>query len=178
MNSSDRRPIALVGLMGAGKSAVARLLGQRLGARVIDLDLELEAEEGASISEIFTTRGEPEFRRREAALLARAIESGAGVLACGGGVVLGAGSTAQLRDRCRTVWLEVTPSCAAIRAGRDGAIRPLLEGGPAQARLQALLAERAPLYRGVASHRVATDDRTVEQVADAVIEALAAEPRS
>jgi shikimate kinase len=177
-SSLDSRPIALVGLMGAGKSVVASLIGERLGARVVDLDRWLEAEEGSTVAEYFAARGEPEFRRREAELLGLAIDSGAGVLACGGGVVLDAGSRARLTADCRSVWLQVSPARAAARAVRDGNTRPLLGAGAAEPRLATLLLERAPLYREVAALEVATDDKTPAEVAEAVIAALASEARS
>ncbi|HEY6867428.1 MAG TPA: shikimate kinase, partial [Candidatus Eisenbacteria bacterium] len=70
-------PIALVGLMGAGKSEVARRLGERLGVAVADLDSMLEAEQGCTIAELFQRDGEPAFRRREIRLLEQALAAGA-----------------------------------------------------------------------------------------------------
>src|SRR2546428_7633249 len=95
--SRDREPpIALIGIMGAGKSAVARLLGERLGTVVADLDAMIEAEEGSSVAELFERAGEGYFRARESELLARALSAGARVLACGGGVVLDPARRAML----------------------------------------------------------------------------------
>jgi shikimate kinase len=174
------RPIALVGIMGAGKSAVARVLGERLGTLVADLDAMIEAEEGASVAELFERAGEAYFRRRESELLARALNAGARVVACGGGVVLDPARRATLRDRCRVVWLEASPAEAARRVGAGAAGRPLLEGGEPATRLAALLAERGPLYAEVAHARVPTDGLTPEQVADRVLDAVgrASEPRA
>ena len=175
---TDRRPIALVGLMGAGKSVVARALGERLGAAVADLDGMIEAVEGCSVAELFERAGEAWFRRREGELLEQALRSGVRVIACGGGVVLDPARRRTLRERCRVVWLEVEPAEAARRVGAGGGdparARPLLAGAPAGARLAQLLAERAPLYAEVAAVRVPTGGRTPEQVADAVLAALAA----
>src|SRR5215470_7379457 len=111
----DRRPIALIGLMGAGKSSVARVLGERLGVGVADLDVMIEAVEGCSVAELFERAGEGWFRRRESELLAEAIRSGVKVVACGGGVVLDPERRRLLRERCRVVWLEATPETAAAR---------------------------------------------------------------
>ena len=165
--------------MGAGKSATARALGERLGTLVADLDAMIEAEEGASVAELFERAGEAYFRRRESELLERALSAGARVVACGGGVVLDPTRRATLRDRCRVVWLEVTPAEAARRVGA-GASRPLLLGGDPAARLEALLAERAPLYAEVAHARVPTDGLTPGQVAARVLEVAGrdAEPRA
>jgi shikimate kinase len=168
------RPIALIGLMGAGKSAVARILGERLGTAVADLDAMLEAEEGLSIAELFARSGEAWFRRRESELLERAIAAGALVLACGGGVVLDPRHREALRARCHVVWLEVTPTEAARRVKSDGDTRPLLRGADEVAELERLLAARATLYAEAASLRIATDGRTEAQVAGAVIDAVRA----
>lgn len=165
--------------MGAGKSAAARALGERLGTLVADLDAMIEAEEGASVAELFERAGEAYFRRREGELLERALNAGARVVACGGGVVLDPARRATLRDRCRVVWLEVTPAEAARRVGA-GAGRPLLSGGDPAARLAALLAERAPLYAEVAHARIPTDGLTPAEVAARVLEVAGrpAEPRA
>ena len=177
MSNPDARPIALIGLMGAGKSSVARVLGERLGAGVADLDGMIEAVEGCSVTELFERAGEAWFRRREGELLDEALRSGVRVVACGGGVVLDPTRRRLLRERCRVVWLEVSSDVAAMRVASAGAdparTRPLLAGAPPRERLERLLAERSPLYAEAAHVRVATDGRTPEEVADAVLEALA-----
>src|SRR5881409_531040 len=132
------RPLALVGLMGAGKSAVTRILGERLGVTVADLDAFIEAEEGCPIAELFEREGEGYFRRREGEVLRQVLEAGARVIACGGGVVLDPAHRAVLRDRCRVVWLEVSAAEAAHRVG-DADGRPLLAGAAPVPRLTALL---------------------------------------
>jgi shikimate kinase len=158
--------------MGSGKSTVARILGQRLCVPVADLDALLEALESMTIPEFFRRSGEAAFRRHEGEALERALASGAGVLACGGGVVLDPAHRAMLRRLCRTVWLEVAPDEAERRVRSEGPTRPLIEGGGARGLLQTLLAERAPLYAEAAEIRISTDARTPVQVADAVLEAL------
>ena len=172
----DSRPIALIGLMGAGKSSVARVLGERLGVSVADLDGMIEAVEGCSVAELFERAGEAWFRRREGELLAEALRSGVRVVACGGGVVLDAERRKLLRDRCRVVWLEVSPADAVRRVrGSDpdpARTRPLLAGGDPEARLAELLEQREPLYAEAAHVRVPTSVRTPLEVADAVLEAL------
>jgi shikimate kinase len=169
------RPIALIGLMGAGKSAVARILGERLGVSVADLDEMIEAVEGCSIAELFERAGEAWFRRREGELLDEVLRSGVRVVACGGGVVLDPARRRLLRERCRVVWLEVSPAEAAKRVSAGGGVgtRPMLAGAVAASeRLASLLAEREPLYAEAAHVQVATGSRTPSQVADAVLAAL------
>lgn len=186
MDERTERPIALVGMMGAGKSAVARLLGERLGASVADLDSMIEAVEGRSIRELFERSGEAWFRRREGELLAQVLNQGVRVIACGGGIVTDPDRRRLLRERCAVVWLEVSPAEAARRLARKSApstgsatpataadSRPLLAGAEPEARLRELLAQREAHYAEVAQVRVATGGREPTQVADDVLRALA-----
>jgi shikimate kinase len=162
------RPLALVGLMGAGKTAVARILGGRLGVAVADLDAAIEAAEGRPIGVLFEREGEAWFRRREGEVLREALAVGARVIACGGGVVLDPAHRALLRERCDVVWLEVSPAEAARRVGATGD-RPLLAGATPCTRLEALLEARRGHYAEVARRRIPTDGRTVEEVADSIL---------
>jgi len=174
MSGTTARPIALVGLMGAGKSAVAAALGERLGAAVADLDAMAEAESGVPVAELFRREGEAAFRRLETGLLERALGSGAGVIACGGGLVTAPATRAALRARCRVVWLEVTPATAARRVAASAHLRPLLAGAEPAARLAELLEARRPAYGEAAHLRVATEGLTPDQVAAEVLRRLAA----
>lgn len=171
-SARSERPIALIGLMGAGKTTVARVLGERLGASVADLDAMIEAEEGRPISELFAHEGEAWFRRREREILDRVLADGIEVVACGGGIVLEPSSRRSLRERCRVAWLEVSPAAAAGRVEATAAERPMLAGDTPARRLQTLAVERDPLYAETAHVRVPTDGRTPEGVADAVLAAL------
>ena len=174
MNASRSKPIALIGLMGAGKSAVARALGDRLGGAVEDLDRNIEARAGCSVTEIFEREGEPAFREHERAALEAAIGSGPAVIACGGGLVLDPANRVRLRESCRTVWLEVSPTEAGRRIAEGAASRPLLAGGPLEARLEALLRERAPLYESMAEIRIEAEGGAPDEIARRVLDGLAA----
>ena len=166
------RPIALVGVMGAGKSAVASVLGARLETAVADLDARVEVEAGRTVAELFADEGEAAFRVRETRALERAIEEEVGVIACGGGVVLDVGNRERLRTRCRTVWLDVAPEVAARRVSDAPRLRPLLGEGPLAPRLERLLAERAAAYAVVAHARVDTTNHDPEAVATLVLSCL------
>jgi shikimate kinase len=170
--STRGRPIALVGLTGAGKSAVARRLAERHGRRVADLDARIEAEAGTTIPALFVDRGEAAFRALERDLLARVVGEGVDVIACGGGAVLDPESHRLLRERCRVVWLEVSPAEAARRVAAEAPSRPLLAGASPGDALAGLLAARAARYAELAMARVPTDGRDPDQVADAVLRAL------
>jgi shikimate kinase len=172
MTTERTSPIALVGLMGAGKSAVARALGERLGATVADLDEMAETEAGATVAGSFARDGEAAFRRLEGRLLMQALASGAGVIACGGGIVLDPQHRTVLRSRCRVVWLEVSPETAARRVAGQQGLRPLLGGADPLPRLEELLAARRALYEETTHLRLSTENRTADEVAVAVLRAL------
>ena len=163
--------VVLVGPMGAGKSTVARLLGDAWSVPVRDTDEDVEAAEGRSISDIFVDSGEAHFRELEVAAVARAVAEHDGVLALGGGAVLRE-ETRELLDGMPVVFLRVGLADAVKRVGM-GAGRPLLFGN-VRARIRATLEERAPVYESVATLVVDTDGRTPEDVANEIVERLAA----
>lgn len=161
--------VVLVGPMGAGKTTVAALLAQRWGVTVRDTDHDVAAAEGRAISEIFVDDGEEHFRALERAAVARALAEHEGVLALGGGAVLDADTRSALEEH-RVVFLSVGLADAVKRVGL-GVGRPLLLGN-VRARIKALLDERLPVYRAVASVTVETDGKTAEEVADEVAAAV------
>src|ERR1700730_8910688 len=99
------KTIALVGLMGAGKTSIGRRLAQRLGLPFIDADAEVEAAAGTSIDESFQRHGEAAFRDGERRFMARLLEQPPHVLATGGGAFMDPATRALLRARTITVWL-------------------------------------------------------------------------
>jgi shikimate kinase len=168
-----RRHLVLVGLMGVGKSTVGARCGIRLGRPFVDTDDLVELLAGARVAELFA-RGEEEFRAVERAAVADACAAPASlVIACGGGAVLDAGNRALLHACGFVVWLRAEPAVLAERVEADGVERPLLARDHALAALTELAARRDAVYRAVADAAVATDHRTPEQVADAVLEEFA-----
>jgi shikimate kinase len=161
--------VVLVGPPGAGKSTVGRLVAERRGVGFRDTDEDVEAAAGCTVSDIFVDQGEPAFRELERTAVEQALAGHDGVLALGGGAVVDAGVRAQLAGH-RVVFLDVGLADAAARVGfnRD---RPLLIGNP-RAQLRLMLAERRPMYDEVATIRIETDGRSVEEVAEAVEAAL------
>lgn len=162
--------VVLVGPMGAGKTTVAGLLGAAWGVPVRDTDADIVATSGREISDIFVESGEDAFRELEAAAVAAALAEHDGVLALGGGAVMRE-STRELLADVPVVFLQVGLSDAVKRVGL-GAGRPMLLGN-VRSRVKALLDERAPVYRSVATHVVDTDDRTPDEVAAQIQELLA-----
>ena len=163
--------VVLVGPPGAGKTTVGRLVAELLGVPFADSDEEIVARAGKPVTEIFVDEGEDAFRALERKAVADGLAGFHGVLALGGGAVLAEETRRRLAGH-RVVFLSTGVPAAARRVGlnRD---RPLLFGNP-RAQLRALLDARLPLYREVATATVQTDELTPEQVAAAVVAAVAA----
>ena len=151
----------LVGAPGAGKSTVGRRVAERLGVSFADTDHLIEEAAGMSVSDIFVTAGEPEFRRLEEDAVAEALRLRSGVLALGGGAVL-SDRTRELLVGHQVIWLRVSMSEAATRVGMNTA-RPLLLGN-VRTTLAGLLEARTPLYKEVSSAVVDTSDRKIRDV--------------
>jgi shikimate kinase len=162
-----RRHLVLIGLPGAGKSTVGRLLAERLGTHCTDVDPILERATGLSIAELFTTEGEPAFREREHRAVIEALGLPPHVVAPGGGWAAQPRQLEETSDRAVAIHLAVDPLVAARRLAEAGmaATRPLLAGPDPGARLAELAAERAASY---ARAPVAVDvsRRTAEETAD------------
>src|SRR5262249_29144580 len=122
------RPIVMVGMMGAGKSAIGRRLAQRLGLPFVDADAEIERAAGCTIEEIFEKHGEAIFRDGERRVIARLLEGPVGVLATGGGAFMDPETRARIRSRAITVWLKADLDTLVDRVSRRSH-RPLLTNG-------------------------------------------------
>ncbi len=141
--------IFLVGMMGAGKTSVGRVLAQRLGKQFFDSDHVIEERTGVGIPVIFDIEGEAGFRTRERAVLSELSELNNIVLATGGGAVVDADNRNLLRERGTVVYLRGAVRELLNRTRHDKN-RPLLQTQDPRARLNALFEQRDPLYRKVA----------------------------
>nr|WP_202446329.1 3-dehydroquinate synthase [Streptomyces sp. SID4941] len=164
--------------MGVGKSTVGELLAERLGTTYRDTDADVVAAAGKAIAEIFFDEGEEHFRELERRAVRDAVDQHTGVLALGGGAVLDAKTRALLAGR-PVAYLAMDVEEAVRRVGLNTA-RPLLAVNPRR-QWRELMDARRPLYEEVARTTVTTDERTPEEVAQAVLDALellepAAEP--
>ncbi|MCX5129034.1 shikimate kinase [Streptomyces sp. ZAF1911] len=155
--------------MGSGKSTVGELIAQRLGVSYRDTDADIVAAQGREISDIFVDEGEPYFRELEREAVAAAVAGHEGVLALGGGAVLDE-KTRELLTGLPVAYLSMDVEEAVKRVGL-GAARPLLAVNPRR-QWRELMDARRPLYTEVARVVVATDARTPEEVAQAVLDAL------
>lgn len=165
------KPLFVIGFMGAGKSTVGAIVAKRSGRPFIDLDHEIELEQGMSVAQLFARLGESGFRDAERTALAAAATIPGVVVACGGGVVTDEGSHAILRERGVVAYLEVSPEEAVARVGSELTGRPLLQGGdPGTA--AALLKSRERLYEAAADIVIDTADRAPAEIADELITLL------
>lgn len=139
------RSVVLIGLMGAGKTAVGRRLAAKLDLPFTDADSEIEAAAGETISEIFASHGEPYFRRGEARVIARLLKNGPQVLATGGGAYMDAGTRENIKARGVSVWLKADLPLLLNRVRRRDH-RPLLKGRDPEAVMRDLMQKRYPVY--------------------------------
>ncbi|MDO1558903.1 shikimate kinase [Brevundimonas sp. 2R-24] len=165
------RSIALIGLMGVGKTTVGRRLARRLGLPFRDADAEIEAAARLSIADIFAELGEAEFRAGEHRVIRRLLEGPSQVLATGGGAVLNAETRKALKARAVTIWLRAEPEVLAERATRRDT-RPLLKDADPLAVLTRLQQAREPFYREAADLIVETGAGPHSRAVDAVLAAL------
>ena len=164
------RSIALVGMMGAGKTVIGRRLAARLAIDFIDTDNEIEAASCLTIPEIFERHGEPYFRDRECRVVARLIGGGPKVVATGGGAFIHAATRAAVRAGAVSVWLKADFE-VLMRRVRKRANRPLLQTPDPEATMRRLIDQRYPLY-GEADVTVVSRDGSQDHVVQDVIAAL------
>jgi len=166
--STAREPIPgnvfLVGMMGAGKTSVGKLLARRLGKTFRDCDQEIERATGVKVAVIFEIEGEAGFRAREAKVLAELVRGSDTVLATGGGAVLSAENRRLLAENGTVIYLRAAPVELMNRTRHDRN-RPLLQTADPLARLESLHAERDPLYRDVADIIVDTGSQSMGSLA-------------
>ena len=166
-------PIVLVGLMGAGKTAVGRRLATVLGVGFVDADEAIVEAASMSIPDIFEVYGEEAFRDLERRVIARLVDDAPGVLALGGGAFIDQRTRDKLASRTVTIWLKADLDTLVARTARKRSSRPLLREGDPRQILADLMARRYPVY-ALADHTVVTGDQPLEEVAER-LEALLVE---
>ena len=165
-----KRHLVLVGLMGAGKTTVGKRCAEQLGRPFVDTDELVVSVAGIPFDELWAAEGEAGFRARERVAVADAAASPAPlVIACGGGAVLDPASRRELRASGFVVWLDADAAVLASRLEGDDS-RPLLAGGDRATTLTRLGHTRAPAYEAAADVTIETDGRSVEEVAQRVLE--------
>ncbi|HTT97266.1 MAG TPA: shikimate kinase [Rhizomicrobium sp.] len=164
------RTVALVGMMGAGKSSVGRRLATRLGVAFKDADSEIELAAGCAVSEIFERYGEPAFRDGERKVIARLLGEVPHVMATGGGAFIDPNTRARLKESALTVWIKAPVDVLMARVKRRDN-RPLLRTADPRGTLERLLNERAPIY-AEADVIVESDDSPHSNIVDQILSAL------
>lgn len=165
--------IALVGVRGAGKSTIGRMLARRLGISFVEFDAMLEKEAGISLVELFTIHGESYYRQLEHDVMQKFLATSPRVvLATGGSLVTARETWAMVRRQCHTVWLKARPKDHWDRVSAQGDIRPMRNNPSAMDELKAMLKSREPLY-SQAEMTVDTSKHSPEQSVSLILHALA-----
>ena len=164
------RSLYLVGMMGSGKTSTGRPLAEQLGYGFVDADAVIEQAAGCTIPEIFEQDGEAGFRKLESQVLSAISQRHSLVVATGGGVVTQPENWGLLHSGI-VIWLDVIPEQLIRRLRADSTIRPLLQSKDPAAALDALLAERRPLY-AEADLTVVINEETPAEVADGILQLL------
>jgi shikimate kinase len=170
------KTVALVGMMGAGKTSIGKRLAARLAVLFFDADHEIEAAAGMTVAEIFAKYGEPEFRRLERSVIARLLGEKPHVLATGGGACMDETTRAAMKASAFTIWLKAPVDILLGRVKkRQGAdqTRPLLANEDMRGTLERLLAVREPVYAS-ADMVLESGDEPHAVLLDKIVAALAA----
>lgn len=172
------KTVVLIGMMGAGKTCIGSRLADRIGLDFVDADVEIELAAGCSIADIFEIYGEDAFRDGERRVIRRLLGSPFHVLATGGGAFMDARTRAAIGRRAISIWLRADLDLLVSRVGRRDH-RPLLNHGNRREILEALIAERHPVFGEadiVVDSGRESPDATVERVIEALRAYLAQQP--
>ncbi|WP_299626698.1 shikimate kinase [uncultured Tateyamaria sp.] len=169
-----KKTIVMVGMMGAGKTAVGRGLAQRLDVPFLDSDAEIEAAADRTVPEIFERDGEAFFRAKETQVIARLLDEARGVLSTGGGAFLAEVNRANITARGVSVWLNADLDLLWQRV-RHKDTRPLLRTPDPRATLAEIYAARVPLYSLADVAVTSLPDLSIEEMVDRVIAVLLAD---
>ncbi|SNX73290.1 shikimate kinase [Cereibacter ovatus] len=170
-----KKTVVMVGMMGAGKTAVGTALARALGVPFVDSDEEIERAANRSIAEIFERDGEPFFREKESQVLSRLLRGKPCVLSTGGGAFMAEPNRRMIHEQGVSVWLKADLEVLWQRV-RHKSTRPLLRTPRPRETLQTLLAAREPVYALADLVVESALDCSVEQMAARVQQALATRP--
>lgn len=157
--------IFLIGFMGCGKSTMARLLSEKTGAKLIEMDETIEEESGMSINQIFEQYGESHFRDLESLLIQRIVEEGGTVVSCGGGAILRSENVACMKKNGVVVYLSATPQTILKRV-QYSTNRPLLNGNMNIEYISGMMEKRLPHYLAAADITIVVDDKSKQEILD------------
>lgn len=160
--------IFLIGFMGCGKSTMARVLAEKTGACLIEMDETIEKEAGMTINEIFKTFGEEHFRDLESQLILRITEQGGAVVSCGGGAILRPENVENMKKNGTIIYFSATPETIYERV-RYSTNRPLLDGNMNVEYISELMKKRLPLYEAAADVTIVVDGKEKKQILEELL---------
>ncbi|WP_299041474.1 shikimate kinase [uncultured Tateyamaria sp.] len=166
-----KKTVVMVGMMGAGKTAVGRALALRLGVPFLDSDAEIEAAANMTVPEIFERDGEPFFRAKETQVISRLLDEERGILSTGGGAFLARENRANITAHGVSVWLNADLDLLWQRV-RHKDTRPLLRTANPRATLAEIYAARVPLYAMADVSVVSLPDLSIDEMVDRVVATL------
>ena len=169
-----KKTIVMVGMMGAGKTAVGRALAQRIGVSFLDSDAEIESAASRTVPEIFERDGEPFFRSKETQVISRLLDTERCVLSTGGGAFLAPENRENISQKGVSVWLNADLDLLWQRV-RHKDTRPLLRTSDPRATLAEIYGARVPLYALADVTVKSLPDLSIDQMVNRVIATLLAE---
>ena len=167
-----KKTVCMVGMMGAGKTAIGTVVARRLGVPYLDSDAEIERAANATVAEIFTKYGEPFFREKETQVLSRLLDGAPCILSTGGGAYLSATNRDAITARGAALWIKASPELLWSRV-RHKDTRPLLRTPDPEKTLRDLIAQREPVYALADLSVEAEPDLSVERMAEKTIGVIA-----
>lgn len=170
-----KKTVVMVGMMGAGKTAVGRALAARLGVPFLDSDAEIETAANMTVPEIFERDGEPFFRLKESQVISRLLDGECCILSTGGGAFLDEKNRRMISERGVSVWLNADVPVLWNRVKHKNT-RPLLRTGNPRATLEEIHAARVPVYAQADLSVVSDGQASIEQMVDRVLNVLATRP--
>ncbi|MCA0928754.1 shikimate kinase [Ruegeria profundi] len=169
------KTVVLVGMMGAGKTAVGRALAARLGVPFLDSDAEIESAANMTIPEIFERDGEPFFRGKESQVIGRLLDEEKGILSTGGGAFLSERNRTMISERGVSVWLRADLEVLWNRVKHKDT-RPLLRTEDPYATLRNLYEQRVPIYAQADLIAESDGETSIDNMVNRVLDALATRP--
>ena len=169
--SEGKKHLFLIGFMGAGKSTVAKLLYKKTGLPFIEMDQEIEKQEGTSIRDLFATKGEPYFRDLETAFLEEMKDREASVVSCGGGVCMRPENVRLMKETGTILLLTARPETILERV-KDSTDRPLLNGHMNTGYISEMMEKRRALYQSAAELVIETDEKSPDQIAEEIMKEM------
>jgi shikimate kinase len=164
--------IALIGFMGAGKTAVAIILAKKLGKELVEVDRLIEFKAGKAIPNIFRQHGEIVFRELEIEIIREVARGNNQVIACGGGIVLNKINIDRLKERAVVVYLMASPEVIQQRVDSDNTTRPLLAKGDKSVTISDMFQFRQPLYESAADIKIDTSNLDIATTTESIITRL------